>query len=59
LAGGEAAGDVEEVDAAGAAVIPGFVDAHTHLVWPTDREHDVHLADATTISCQLPGLVTV
>lgn len=26
-----------EVDAHGAAVIPGFVDAHTHLVWLGDR----------------------
>ena len=26
-----------EVDAAGAAVIPGFVDAHTHIAWLGDR----------------------
>ncbi|HSS09682.1 MAG TPA: hypothetical protein VLL25_07350, partial [Acidimicrobiales bacterium] len=30
-------GDVPEYDAAGRAVIPGFVDAHTHLVFAGDR----------------------
>jgi imidazolonepropionase len=29
--------DTMEVDARGAAVIPGFVDSHTHLVWLGDR----------------------
>ncbi|HUR48732.1 MAG TPA: imidazolonepropionase [Acidimicrobiales bacterium] len=29
--------DVAELDAAGGAVIPGFVDAHTHLVFAGDR----------------------
>ncbi len=29
--------DVEEVDAQGRAVLPGFVDSHTHLVWLGDR----------------------
>ena len=29
--------DVEVVDAAGCAVIPGFVDSHTHLVFAGDR----------------------
>ncbi|MGN6474175.1 MAG: imidazolonepropionase, partial [Mycobacteriales bacterium] len=33
-------GDVEELDAAGAAVIPGFVDCHTHAVWAGDRRAD-------------------
>jgi imidazolonepropionase len=32
-----ALGDVLEFDAAGRAVIPGFVDAHTHLVFAGDR----------------------
>lgn len=30
-------GDVERVDVEGRAVIPGFVDAHTHLVFAGDR----------------------
>ena len=29
--------DVPELDAAGRAVVPGFVDAHTHLVFAGDR----------------------
>jgi len=31
------AGELPELDAAGRAVIPGFVDAHTHLVFAGDR----------------------
>lgn len=30
-----------ELDAAGAAVIPGFVDCHTHAVWAGDRRSDL------------------
>lgn len=33
-------GDCEELDAAGAAVIPGFVDCHTHAIWAGDRRAD-------------------
>lgn len=33
-------GDVTELDAAGGAVIPGFVDAHTHLVFAGDRSEE-------------------
>ena len=32
--------DVEELDAGGAAVLPGFVDCHTHLVWAGSRRDD-------------------
>jgi imidazolonepropionase len=34
-------GDLPELDAAGAAVIPGFVDCHTHSVWAGSRRDDV------------------
>ena len=35
-----------EVDARGAAVIPGFVDAHTHLVWLGERSEEYALRAA-------------
>ena len=35
--------DTIEVDAHGAAVIPGFVDAHTHLVWLGERSEEYAL----------------
>jgi imidazolonepropionase len=38
--------DAVEVDARGAAVIPGFVDAHTHLVWLGDRSEEYALRAA-------------
>jgi imidazolonepropionase len=34
-------GDRPELDAAGAAVLPGFVDCHTHAVWAGSRRDDV------------------
>ena len=37
LAAVDVAPDAVEVDALGMAVIPGFVDAHTHIVWLGDR----------------------
>jgi imidazolonepropionase len=33
--------DCPELDAAGAAVLPGFVDCHTHAVWAGSRRADV------------------
>jgi imidazolonepropionase len=33
--------DSPELDAAGAAVLPGFVDCHTHAVWAGSRRDDV------------------
>ncbi|HET7530186.1 MAG TPA: imidazolonepropionase [Mycobacteriales bacterium] len=33
-------GDLPELDAAGAAVLPGFVDCHTHAVWAGSRRAD-------------------
>ena len=35
-----AADNVERVDAAGRAVLPGFVDSHGHLVFAGDRAHE-------------------
>jgi len=34
-------GDLREIDAAGAAVLPGFVDCHTHAVWAGSRRDDL------------------
>jgi imidazolonepropionase len=41
--------DVVDIDARGAAVIPGFVDAHTHIAWLGDRsgEYAARAAGAT------------
>jgi imidazolonepropionase len=36
----EVAADAVEIDARGMAVIPGFVDAHTHIVWLGDRSEE-------------------
>ncbi len=41
---GAAAGrDVEEFDARGKVVLPGFVDSHTHLVWARPRLLDYEM----------------
>jgi imidazolonepropionase len=34
------AADAVEIDARGMAVVPGFVDAHTHIVWLGDRSEE-------------------
>lgn len=34
------AGDLPELDAGGAAVLPGLVDCHTHLIWAGSRRDD-------------------
>ncbi|MEO5762847.1 MAG: imidazolonepropionase [Vicinamibacteria bacterium] len=53
--------DVLEIDAHGVAVIPGFVDAHTHLAYAGDRDDEIRarLAGATyeQISAQGGGIV--
>ncbi len=53
--------DAKEVDAGGAAVIPGFVDAHTHLAYAGDRDEEIRarLAGATyeQIAAQGGGIV--
>lgn len=39
----DVAGDAVEIDAGGLAVIPGFVDAHTHMIWMGDRSAEYAL----------------
>ena len=43
-------GDLEELDAGGGCVLPGFVDAHTHLAFAGDRaaEHQARLRGTGT-----------
>ncbi len=43
LATGKAADIAEEIDAAGACMIPGFVDPHTHLCFVSPREAEFAL----------------
>ena len=35
--------EVKIIDAKGAAIIPGFVDSHTHLIWQSDRFNEISL----------------
>jgi imidazolonepropionase len=49
--------DDETIDAAGRALLPGFVDAHTHACWAGDRldEFDMKLAGATYLEILKAG----
>jgi imidazolonepropionase len=53
----EVPGDAVVVDVEGAAVLPGFVDAHAHLVWAGERaaEYGARLAGATYLEVQEAG----
>ena len=47
----------QELDAQGCAVVPGFVDPHTHLVWVGDRaaEFEMRLAGASYMEIMASG----
>jgi imidazolonepropionase len=53
----EVPGDALVVDVEGAAVLPGLVDAHAHVVWGGDRagEYGARLAGATYLEVQAAG----
>ncbi|KAA3640350.1 MAG: imidazolonepropionase [Armatimonadetes bacterium] len=50
-------GTLPMIDAGGIAIVPGFVDAHTHVVFAGDRahEHAMRLAGATYEEIQTAG----
>ena len=39
-------GDLRVIDVRGKAVIPGFVDSHTHLVWSGDRTNELGMRNS-------------
>ncbi|DAC09951.1 MAG TPA: imidazolonepropionase [Candidatus Poseidoniales archaeon] len=39
----EKLGDMNIIDANGGAIVPGFVDSHTHLIWDGDRSNEMAL----------------
>ena len=39
----EMIGDMNIIDAKGGAIVPGFVDSHTHLIWDGDRSNEMAL----------------
>jgi len=39
----EKSGNIDIIDAKGRAIIPGFVDSHTHLIWRGDRSNEMAL----------------
>ena len=41
--GGIVTNEANVIDANGKAVIPGFVDSHTHLIWDGDRSNEISL----------------
>jgi imidazolonepropionase len=41
------------IDAAGKVVMPGFVDAHTHLIWAGDRAHEYEMRVAGATYMQI------
>ena len=42
-----------EIDARGAAVIPGYVDAHSHLIWLGERSDEYALRAAGTTYAEI------
>ena len=40
LTGSDVPGEAQTIDVGGAAVVPGFVDSHTHLIWLGERSDE-------------------